>query len=846
MNKLIGQIIDNKYVITSIKKKFNKIENKNIYIIQAELANNIPKKQKEIIKVSELINQQFYMYTIIDAEYKRVRKKLSIYVKVKDSDNNIKEYRYAQFLQLIQRMDKNLNKIKLLINTKINNLIIIDCYYKLSDSKPILYVTVKDMNNNTREYPYTELKNIKLEKNKSKSLQKLINTEINDLIIIDAQYKKDKFNKRKLLYVTTKDKDNNIKEYKYSILLRMNTLRKRAQQLIGVIMDKYKIVDAQYKFNSYNQRVLYVTVQDENNDIYEYNYQYFKKYVIGRIKKSKRNPSQTYQNTIIKKHQNLINTKIGIYTIIGFHYQQLQDDKKPRLYIQLQDNNNVVKEYKYTQFNKEVKPKIERINSLINKNINGYIIVSAFYKDEGKRIDILYVQLQDENKRLYECRYGLLNKFIGELQHCKKVIGKVAGRYTIIDAKYDQRDEDARRAIYVTVKDNNNGNISEYKYYTLMKKTKDKNKRLQNLIGKKYSKYTIIDATYAPAGENKNEVIYVTVRDDKNNILEMKYSELKSYQHQEQKLNSTGHVTKARAKYLIGKIIDDYKILSIRYEFNEQFKQDVLFVTVQDKNNNIQELKYRNFQDLIKRNRKLSQVINQVIGQYTILSARYKQIKDNKYILWVQIKDQDNIEYNVPYNNLLIINNKKDNLNKLINQIINDYTIIKAEYKFSITCVKPFINVTIQDKNNNTYQCDYKYINIFTKSKNIMEKMNSLIGIKFDKLTVISTKYEKRGNRTSRIYCTCKCECGEVKEYEYSLLSNHIVHSCGCGKYMDLNTLIGLKFGKYTIISAERKKKSCDRQNNIYVQVNDKNGNIKEYKYNYLRTKYTTEGGISV
>lgn len=829
VNTLIGKPFNKQYTITSAKKRFIRKKNKYILYIQAE-ANEEETTQKFLDdKCQKLIGKQFFIYTIISAKYKNKRKNSIIYIKVQDDNGNIKEYSYSYFLKLIQQMNKNMNKAKSLINTQINDLTIIDVYYRIINSRVILCVKVKDENDNINEYKYSTLKNKRQKSNPNKAIyKKLINTKLGNYTIIATEYRI--ISGKKRLYVTVKDENNNEKELLYTMLKKMYNSDKKCKQLIGTKINDCKIINAYYN----DKRLLYVTIQDKNNNVKDITYQNLK-HKRTRQSAIKTSPRERYYTKRLEKLKHLIGTKIGIYTILDVHYQQLENDKKPILYIQVQNDNNTIKDYKYSHFNKEVKPKFDRINSLINKDINGYTIVSANYKDEGKRTNILYVQLKDENNRLYECKYGLLNQFINELQHCKEVIGKVAGRYTIIDAKYDQREGDARRAIYVIVKDNDN-NISEYKYSKLMKKTVHKNKRLQNLIGKQYSKYTIIDAMYMPAAKNKQEVIFTTIRDNNGNISEMKYSELKSCAHQENLLNTTGHVTKARSKHLIGKAIDKYKIVSIRYEYNETYKQDVLYVTVQSDEGE-KEYKYRDFQDLVKRNQRLKKVLNQVIGQYTIIFAEYKHIKDNKYALWVKIKDKNNIEYYIPYNNLLILNNKTEKLNELINQVINGYTIIKAEYKFTITCIKPFINVTLQ-KDNNIYECNYKHIHAFTKSAIIMNKMNDLVGKKFNKLTVIAVKYEKRGNRSSRIYCTCKCECGEICEYEYDLLRKHIVHSCSCGKYVDLNTLIGKQFDKYTIISAERKKKSHDKQNNIYVQVKDKDNNIKEYRYNYLQSKY--------
>ena len=63
------------------------------------------------------------------------------------------------------------------------------------------------------------------------------------------------------------------------------------------------------------------------------------------------------------------------------------------------------------------------------------------------------------------------------------------------------------------------------------------------------------------------------------------------------------------------------------------------------------------------------------------------------------------------------------------------------------------------------------------------------------------------------------------------------------GKAIDLNTLIGKKINKLTILSAIRKKKNNDKRNNLYVTVQCECGNIKEIKYASIKAQTTISCG---
>lgn len=71
------------------------------------------------------------------------------------------------------------------------------------------------------------------------------------------------------------------------------------------------------------------------------------------------------------------------------------------------------------------------------------------------------------------------------------------------------------------------------------------------------------------------------------------------------------------------------------------------------------------------------------------------------------------------------------------------------------------------------------------------EDLTKLIGLKFGKLTVINAYIKQNGRR---ILCDCQCECGnKLTEYPFSLLSNGNTKSCGC---MRTSKKINEKMGK--------------------------------------------------
>lgn len=87
------------------------------------------------------------------------------------------------------------------------------------------------------------------------------------------------------------------------------------------------------------------------------------------------------------------------------------------------------------------------------------------------------------------------------------------------------------------------------------------------------------------------------------------------------------------------------------------------------------------------------------------------------------------------------------------------------------------------------------------KYKKMTKRMKNLTGYKIGTLTVI--KYLGVTDKSQTVW-ECLCECGNIKNYTISELSNN--KSCGCKKYSTGKDIIGKKFGRLTVIEKIGKK----------------------------------------
>ncbi|MCR4661904.1 MAG: hypothetical protein K5765_07930 [Clostridia bacterium] len=112
--------------------------------------------------------------------------------------------------------------------------------------------------------------------------------------------------------------------------------------------------------------------------------------------------------------------------------------------------------------------------------------------------------------------------------------------------------------------------------------------------------------------------------------------------------------------------------------------------------------------------------------------------------------------------------------------------------------------------------------------------MENLIGKKFNKLTVIDGPIRKK----NKIYWTCQCECGNIKDIRSDGLKNGSTKSCGCykiEKFIEANKkrqtldLTNQRFGKLIALKLDPVKRTpdgrrvwlcqCDCGNNCYVDT---------------------------
>lgn len=120
--------------------------------------------------------------------------------------------------------------------------------------------------------------------------------------------------------------------------------------------------------------------------------------------------------------------------------------------------------------------------------------------------------------------------------------------------------------------------------------------------------------------------------------------------------------------------------------------------------------------------------------------------------------------------------------------------------------------------------------------------LNDLIGKKYGKLTILKAYRNQR----SEIRCSVQCECGNQKDVRYRNLVSGETKSCGKCQLINLDELPGKKYGKLTIISAKRRDDNS-KKNEIYVKAKcDCNGNIKEYRYHCLANGHTKSCGCNI
>ena len=109
------------------------------------------------------------------------------------------------------------------------------------------------------------------------------------------------------------------------------------------------------------------------------------------------------------------------------------------------------------------------------------------------------------------------------------------------------------------------------------------------------------------------------------------------------------------------------------------------------------------------------------------------------------------------------------------------------------------------------------------------------VGDKFNKLTIIkeSTRRASNGGK----YWVCQCECGKIKEVRGDHLKSGHTKSCGCQNQEKINNIIGQRFNNLVVIDITNKRRSggdvvwkcqCDCGNITYAAASElRNNRIK-------------------
>lgn len=82
-------------------------------------------------------------------------------------------------------------------------------------------------------------------------------------------------------------------------------------------------------------------------------------------------------------------------------------------------------------------------------------------------------------------------------------------------------------------------------------------------------------------------------------------------------------------------------------------------------------------------------------------------------------------------------------------------------------------------------------------------KKIDLVGKRFGRWTVLREDNTKPNKKKAYI---CRCDCGTIRSVESYTLSSGLSRSCGCGRSNPSEDLVGRKFGKLTVLSADNEK----------------------------------------
>lgn len=108
-----------------------------------------------------------------------------------------------------------------------------------------------------------------------------------------------------------------------------------------------------------------------------------------------------------------------------------------------------------------------------------------------------------------------------------------------------------------------------------------------------------------------------------------------------------------------------------------------------------------------------------------------------------------------------------------------------------------------------------------------------LIGKTYGKLKVLSTYYDRDNNNKIKLWCVCRCTCGNIVRIRARGLKNNAVTSCG---KCDERLLIGKAFGELKVINTFYKMNSNNKRE-LWCHCNCSCGNTIDVRSHSIKRK---------
>lgn len=125
-----------------------------------------------------------------------------------------------------------------------------------------------------------------------------------------------------------------------------------------------------------------------------------------------------------------------------------------------------------------------------------------------------------------------------------------------------------------------------------------------------------------------------------------------------------------------------------------------------------------------------------------------------------------------------------------------------------------------------------------------MGKLIDLTGQRFGRLTVLSRAPKPEGSASTSAFWNCRCDCGTEKIISGNVLRQGKAKSCGClnSEKRDLDSLIGKKFGRLTVLERAEKPVGI-KSNDAYWLCQCECGTILPIMGKSLKNGKTTSCG---